>query len=140
MCWSDLRSRTRMLLVRDRKDPRNENGNNQRIPLFAATGYDAWAIVEEQRARRSNDDDRIFPFNHRSVGTAFRRGCADREPSTTFIFMTCGTKEQVASSKLDSRLNKWRWSRVTRIGRCCGDIRISSRKCFTLSEQQGQRN
>ncbi|MBM2711754.1 helix-turn-helix transcriptional regulator [Mesorhizobium caraganae] len=34
-------------------------------------------MVEEQRTKRSNDDDRIFPFNHRSVGTAFRRGCAD---------------------------------------------------------------
>ncbi|MES0100538.1 tyrosine-type recombinase/integrase [Mesorhizobium sp. M0019] len=73
--WSDLEFRTRMLLIRHRKDP-SKNGNNQRIPLFAATGYDAWAI-EEQRAERSNDDDRNFPFNHRSVGTAFRRGCAD---------------------------------------------------------------
>jgi integrase len=29
--WSDLESRTRMLLIRDRKDPRQKEGNNQRI-------------------------------------------------------------------------------------------------------------
>ncbi|RVA26375.1 site-specific integrase, partial [Mesorhizobium sp. M7A.F.Ca.US.001.01.1.1] len=97
----------RMLLIRDRKDPRNKKGNNQRIPLFAATGYDAWAIVEEQQARRSNDDDRIFPFNHRSVGTAFRRGCVDlsiddlhfhdlRHEGTSRLFEAGFTIEQVA--------------------------------------------
>ncbi len=105
--WSDLETRTRMLLIRDRKDPRNKSGNNQRIPLFAATGYDAWTIVEEQRAKRSNDDDRIFPFNHRSVGTAFRRGCAElgihdlhfhdlRHEGTSRLFEAGFTIEQVA--------------------------------------------
>ncbi|MBZ9768217.1 site-specific integrase [Mesorhizobium sp. CA6] len=105
--WSDVDSRTRMLLIRDRKDPRNKNGNNQRIPLFAATGYDAWAIVEEQRAKRSNDDDPIFPFNHKSVGTAFRRGCAVlsihdlhfhdlRHEGTSRLFEAGFTIEQVA--------------------------------------------
>ncbi|WP_404926301.1 site-specific integrase [Mesorhizobium sp. ORM16] len=105
--WSDLDFRTRMLLIRVRKDPRNKKGNNQRIPLFAATGYDAWAVVEEQRAKRSNDDDRIFPFNHRSVGTAFRRGCVDlgtqdlhfydlRHEGTSRLFEAGLTIEQVA--------------------------------------------
>ncbi|RVA90097.1 site-specific integrase [Mesorhizobium sp. M7A.F.Ca.US.006.04.2.1] len=105
--WSDVDARTRMLLIRDRKDPRNKNGNNQRIPLFAATGYDAWAIVEDRQAKRSNDDDRIFPFNHRSVGTAFRLGCADldihdlhfhdlRHEGTSRLFEAGFTIEQVA--------------------------------------------
>ncbi|MBB6464994.1 site-specific integrase [Aminobacter sp. NyZ550] len=105
--WSDLECRTRMLLIRDRKDPRNKQGNNQRIPLFAACGYDAWAIVEEQRACRSNNDDRIFPYNGRSVGTAFRRGCADlsihdlhfhdlRHEGTSRLFEAGFTIEQVA--------------------------------------------
>ena len=31
-----------MLPIRDRKDPRNKTGNDQRIPLFAATGFDAF--------------------------------------------------------------------------------------------------
>lgn len=73
--WSDVEPRTRMLMIRDRKDPREKKGNDQRIPLFAATSYDAWALVEEQRAIRSNADDRIFPYNGRSVGTVFHRAC-----------------------------------------------------------------
>jgi integrase len=105
--WSDVEMRTRMLLIRDRKDPRHKKGNNQRIPLFAASGYDAWAILEEQRAIRSNDDDRIFPFNGRSVGTAFRRGCVElkiedlhfhdlRHEGTSRLFEAGFTIEQVA--------------------------------------------
>jgi integrase len=107
MSWSDLESRTRMLRIRDRKDPRQKEGNNQRIPLFAASGYDAWAIVEEQRSFRNNGDDRIFPFNGRSVGSAFRRGCADlsiydlhfhdlRHEGTSRLFEAGFTIEQVA--------------------------------------------
>lgn len=46
--WSDLDIDRRMLLIRDRKDPRNKAGNDQRIPLFAATGFDAWALVMAQ--------------------------------------------------------------------------------------------
>ena len=64
-----------MLLIRDRKDPRRKSGNNQRIPLLDATGYDAVAIIEEQRAFARNSCSRIFPYNGRSVGTAFRRQC-----------------------------------------------------------------
>ncbi len=105
--WSDVEARTRMLLIRDRKDPRHKKGNNQRIPLFAASGYDAWAIIEEQRAVRNNDDDRIFPFNGRSVGTAFRRGCVElkiddlhfhdlRHEGTSRLFEAGFTIEQVA--------------------------------------------
>ena len=39
--WTDLDVDRRMLLIRDRKDPRNKTGDDQRIPLFAATGFDA---------------------------------------------------------------------------------------------------
>lgn len=46
--WSDLDIDRRMLLIRDRKDPRNKAGNDQRIPLFAATGFDAWVLVMAQ--------------------------------------------------------------------------------------------
>ncbi len=66
-----------MLLIRDRKDPREKKGNDQRIPLLALSGYDAMALIEEPRSIRGNEDDRIFPYNHRSAGTAFRRACQD---------------------------------------------------------------
>jgi integrase len=75
--WNDLNLRTKMLTIRDRKDPRQKKGNDQRIPLLAVSGYDAIALVEEQRAIRNNGDDRIFPYFHKSAGTAFTRTCRD---------------------------------------------------------------
>jgi integrase len=73
--WSDLNERTKMLTIRDRKDPREKKGNDQRIPLLAVSGYDAMALIEEQRAIRGNEDDRIFPCNHKSVSNVFTRAC-----------------------------------------------------------------
>ncbi len=48
--WSDLNPRTKMLTIRDRKDPRQKKGNDQRIPLLAVSGYDAFGLIEEQRS------------------------------------------------------------------------------------------
>lgn len=75
--WSDLNARTKMLTIRDRKDPRQKKGNDQRIPLLAVSGYDALGLIEEQRSIRGNEDDRIFPYYHRSAGTAFTRAVRD---------------------------------------------------------------
>lgn len=46
--WLDVNERTRRLLIRDRKDPRNKRCNDQRIPLFAASGFDGWSILGAQ--------------------------------------------------------------------------------------------
>lgn len=73
--WPDLDVRTKMLTIRDRKDPRRKSGNDQRIPLLAVSGFNALALIEEQRAIRSNQDERIFPYHHKSAGTAFTRAC-----------------------------------------------------------------
>jgi len=35
--WADLDVDRRMLMIRDRKDPRNKTGNDQRIPMVAST-------------------------------------------------------------------------------------------------------
>ena len=68
--WSDLDAGRRMLLIRDRKDPRKKkSGNDQRIPLFAATGFDAWALAMEQAKDIRTPKGPIFPYNSRSVGT-----------------------------------------------------------------------
>ena len=75
--WEDLNARTKMLLIRDRKDPRQKKGNDQRIPLLKVSGYDAVTLIEEQRSIRANDDERIFPYNHKSVSAAFTRACQD---------------------------------------------------------------
>ncbi|HEX5776115.1 MAG TPA: site-specific integrase, partial [Caulobacteraceae bacterium] len=105
--WGDLNTRTKMLLIRDRKDPREKRGNDQRIPLLAVSGFDAMALIEEQRAQRANEDDRIFSYNHKSVGTAFTRACRDlaiedlhfhdlRHEGTSRLFEAGFAIEQVA--------------------------------------------
>jgi integrase len=70
--WNTLDPRTRTILVPDRKDPRRKDANHQRVPLLAATGFDAWALLEAQRALRLNGA-RCFPYNAKSAGSAFQR-------------------------------------------------------------------
>lgn len=74
--WNDVDMQKRTLIVRDRKDPRHKQGNDQRVPLVDLTGYDAWNMIEAER-KISGPSGRIFPYNSRSVGSAFRRGCRD---------------------------------------------------------------
>ena len=71
--WEDVDARTRCVVVRDRKDPRQKQGNDQRVPMINLTGYDAWALLEEQRFH-SSVSGRVFPYNGRSVGSAYRKG------------------------------------------------------------------
>lgn len=59
----------------DRKDPRQKTGNNQSIPLLKISGFDPVAIIEAQRPIRSDGEERIFPYHHKSAGTAFTRAC-----------------------------------------------------------------
>lgn len=37
-----------MLLIRDKNDPRNKTGNDQRIRLFVTTGLDDWARLSRR--------------------------------------------------------------------------------------------
>jgi integrase len=96
-----------MLLIRDRKDPRKKKGNDQRIPLLDVSGYDACEIIEEQGRFSNIREGRIFPYNGRSVGTAFRRQCKDlkiedlhfhdlRHEGTSRLFEAGFSIEQVA--------------------------------------------
>ncbi len=71
----DFDPNNKTLLIRDRKDPRKKSGNSQRIPLLDVSGYDAVGIIEERLSFASMGSSRIFPYNGRSVGTAFRRQC-----------------------------------------------------------------
>ncbi|MEZ5994698.1 MAG: site-specific integrase [Hyphomonadaceae bacterium] len=76
--WEDLDERKRTVIVRDRKDPRNKEGNDQKVPLLSATGYDAWALVQEQ-GHLTGQGSRIFPYRPDSLGAAFRRACTELE-------------------------------------------------------------
>ncbi len=74
--WADIDAEGRTVVVRDRKDPRDKAGNDQKTPLLDATGFDAWSLIEEQRAAVGRDE-RVFPYNPRSIGAAFRRACRE---------------------------------------------------------------
>jgi integrase len=74
--WSDVDMKKRLILVRDRKDPRRKVGNHQKIPLLNLSGYDAWELLLEQRII-TRGQGRVFPHNAKSIGTAFRRGCQE---------------------------------------------------------------
>ncbi|MBB5191848.1 hypothetical protein HNQ50_002578 [Silvimonas terrae] len=58
----------RTVLIRDRKDPKNKIGNNQRVPLLG----EAWEIVERRLAEGPANELRIFPYHEDSIGNAFR--------------------------------------------------------------------
>ena len=45
------------------------------MPLLKVSGYDPVGLIEAQRPVRDNDNLRIFPFNHRSAGSAFTHAC-----------------------------------------------------------------
>lgn len=65
--WTDLDEGKRMVLVRDRKHPRQKQGNDQWIPLIG----EAWDIVQKQP--RTNP--RIFPFHPQTVSKYFKKAC-----------------------------------------------------------------
>lgn len=65
--WGDVDAGKRLLLVRDRKDPRAKAGNDQWVPLLP----DAWAVLQ----RRPREDARIFPIGGSSISKAFTAAC-----------------------------------------------------------------
>jgi integrase len=67
--WDDYELEARVVLIRDRKHPKDKIGNNQRVPLLTATGFDPCVII----ARQPRRSDRIFPVNERSVSRLFAR-------------------------------------------------------------------
>ena len=71
---SDVNRKEKSVLIRDRKDPKNKQGNNQTVPLLPA----AWAILEPLIEGR--DGGFIFPYQADSVSAAFTRGCQNLDP------------------------------------------------------------
>lgn len=69
IAWGDLDAERRVILVRDRKDPRNKAGNDQEVPLIG----DALEII--QRQPREHGEDRIFPFHPQTVSKYFKLAC-----------------------------------------------------------------
>lgn len=67
--WADLDEKKRLVLVRDRKDPRQKVGNDQWVPLLPG----AWEIVQAQ----PRDSDRIFPRHEQTISKYFKAACDD---------------------------------------------------------------
>jgi len=65
MRWQDVDYKARTIIIRDRKNPNGSLGNNSILPLLGS----ALNIIE----RQPRVDDRIFPYNSRSITSGFRR-------------------------------------------------------------------
>lgn len=74
--WDDYDPAVPSVVVRQRKHPREKSNNDQTVVLVSDTGFDAVALLAEQR-NQSSSLGSIFPYNARSVGAAFRRVCRD---------------------------------------------------------------
>lgn len=73
--WTDLDEKNRTIVIRDRKHPQDKLGNDQVVPLLAATGFDAFEIAN----RQARDGALIFPFNARTIGSYVTRACTALE-------------------------------------------------------------
>ncbi|EHV5557755.1 tyrosine-type recombinase/integrase [Vibrio parahaemolyticus] len=67
--WDDLDFDSSTLTIRNRKDPRNKQGNDCTIPLFNE--------VKEILMRQPKVEPRIFPFKKESIGAAWQRVCRE---------------------------------------------------------------
>jgi integrase len=67
LLWSDVDEIKKMVLVRNRKDPRKKIGNDQWIPLLG----DSWDILQKQ----PRDSDRIFAVHEQTLSKYFKAAC-----------------------------------------------------------------
>lgn len=67
LLWTDIDEEKKLILVRNRKDPRKKQGNDQWIPLLG----DAWDIVQ----RQPKDNERIFPVHEQTISKYFKEAC-----------------------------------------------------------------
>jgi integrase len=67
----DLSHENKAVIIRDRKHPNEKMGNDETVPLLPS----AWEIVENFIGSRTSGP--IFPYNPKSVSTAFSRARAE---------------------------------------------------------------
>lgn len=65
--WTDVDRKARTVVVRNRKHPTAKEGNDQVVALLGP----AWEVLE----RQPELDERVFPYDSRSVSAAFTRVC-----------------------------------------------------------------
>lgn len=67
LLWSDVDEAKRLVLVRDRKDPRKKAGNDQWVPLLPA----AWEVLQRQPRTR----ERVWPIEAGTLSKYFTDAC-----------------------------------------------------------------
>ena len=67
--WGDVDVAKRLVLVRDRKDPRKKAGNDQWVPLLGP----AWDLLQAQP--RVDGEPRIFPVHEQTLSKYFKSAC-----------------------------------------------------------------
>lgn len=68
--WSDIDHEHKTIEVLDRKDPREQKGNDWEVPLLG----EAYAIIMRQEKRKNPEKAiYIFPFNPRSISAGWQR-------------------------------------------------------------------
>jgi len=72
---ADIDRDAHTVLIRDRKDPRNKQGNDQLVPLLP----EAWAIVEPLIEGR--ESGKVFAAHAKSVSSSFTKTCQAVEPA-----------------------------------------------------------
>jgi integrase len=65
--WEHVDEAKKLLLIKNRKDPRKKIGNDQWIPLLP----DAWALLQ----RQPRSSDRIFPIHPQTISKYFKEAC-----------------------------------------------------------------
>lgn len=65
----DVSREDKAVIIRQRKDPKKKEKNDQLVPLVG----DAWAMVEARLKTQPRGE--LFPYNPRSVSASFTRSC-----------------------------------------------------------------
>lgn len=65
--WCGLDNEKKLVLIKNRKDPRKKAGNDQWVPLMNG----AWELVQAQ----PNADARIFPIHEQTLSKYFKDAC-----------------------------------------------------------------
>jgi len=65
--WEDVDAERKLVLIRDRKHPRQKKANDEWVPLLNG----AWELIHEQPTRAGS----IFPLSPYTVSKYFRHGC-----------------------------------------------------------------
>lgn len=69
LLWTDLDKGKKLILVRNRKDPRQKDGNDQWVPLLNGM----WELVNAQ----PETSERIFPIHEQTMSKYFTEACRE---------------------------------------------------------------